>query len=472
MIRSLFIAFAAASFLAVPAAGRQGGGIADIPDSAPPDYSPTALTVTRSKPPVLALENRLRFSREELRSGNAALGYLQVCNEVAGLTPEQLEQVNDAMDLPIGKFNPDQAAPLIAGLVQYADLLELAARRERCDWETTDREVGMNLLMPELGRVRQLSRLLVLKARVETARGRVDQAIATLRIGLKLATDVAQGPTQIQTLVGVAIAEQMLYEIERLTQNPAAPNLYWPLTDLRRPFIDVAESMRNEQAMFAFTFPKIRDVVSGKLPPSAAADVFRELSVKLTPNEPPSESGMTATRRAIGIYPAARQWLASRGWLNDRLDAEPVSYMVLLYLDFEVRRQNDEIFKWLGLPYPQAQAGITRTIEQLKQESGPAVTEICEFLRPNDILGAQARLERHIAAIRLVEALRLHAGANGGKLPANLASLSIVPVPENPITLTREWLYRFDGATAQIDCSLLPGETVERAPRYRLQIRK
>jgi hypothetical protein len=50
------------------------------------------------------------------------------------------------------------------------------------------------------------------------------------------------------------------------------------------------------------------------------------------------------------------------------------------------------------------------------------------------VLMARTRLERRIAALRCIEALRLYAAAHGGQWPNHLSSVTEVPVPLDPAT--------------------------------------
>jgi hypothetical protein len=50
------------------------------------------------------------------------------------------------------------------------------------------------------------------------------------------------------------------------------------------------------------------------------------------------------------------------------------------------------------------------------------------------VQNASARQERRFAALRVIEALRLHAAANGGNLPDKLDAITEVPLPIDPIT--------------------------------------
>ena len=60
---------------------------------------------------------------------------------------------------------------------------------------------------------------------------------------------------------------------------------------------------------------------------------------------------------------------------------------------------------------------------------------------------SQVRTERRLAALRVVEALRLHAAANGGAWPAKLDEVTAVAVPADPAT-GKPFAYEVKGDTA------------------------
>jgi hypothetical protein len=62
---------------------------------------------------------------------------------------------------------------------------------------------------------------------------------------------------------------------------------------------------------------------------------------------------------------------------------------------------------------------------------------------------AQTRLDWQLNALQTVEAIRMHAAA-AGRLPATLAEIKVVPVPQNPVT-GQGYEYRLDGDTAVLD---------------------
>src|SRR5439155_17705084 len=69
---------------------------------------------------------------------------------------------------------------------------------------------------------------------------------------------------------------------------------------------------------------------------------------------------------------------------------------------------------------------------------------------------AHARLERRLAGLRAVEAVRLYAAAHGGSPPKTLGEVG-VPVPDDPYTL-KPFGYAVDGTTFTLDAPPQNGE--------------
>jgi hypothetical protein len=81
---------------------------------------------------------------------------------------------------------------------------------------------------------------------------------------------------------------------------------------------------------------------------------------------------------------------------------------------------------------------------------------------------AEVRAERQVAALRIIEAMRMYAANHGGALPAKLDDITDVPVPLNPAT-GKPFVYRVDGAKAILE---LPAsdQTITGNCRYEIQV--
>ena len=81
------------------------------------------------------------------------------------------------------------------------------------------------------------------------------------------------------------------------------------------------------------------------------------------------------------------------------------------------------------------------------------------------------RLDRHVAALQCVEALRLYAGAHDGKFPDKLSDVTEVAVPENPVS-KKPFVYRRTGSKAVLEAPAPNGATAKDAIRYQLILKK
>src|SRR5262249_49506353 len=135
------------------------------------------------------------------------------------------------------------AKEVAAFLAGYRDMLRAAdegARFDRCDWQNrptaSPEEVNLALAIASGGR--EVNRYLALRAKLELAQNRPQDAVRTLQTGFQHAKHVGEGGTIIHMLVGLSLAAVMVGEADELVRHPNGPNLYWALTALPRPFID------------------------------------------------------------------------------------------------------------------------------------------------------------------------------------------------------------------------------------------
>jgi hypothetical protein len=152
--------------------------------------------------------------------------------------------------------------------------------------------------------------------------------------------------------------------------------------------------------------------------------------------------------------------------------AMPPAQVLLLYLSHFYHELRDELFKVSYLPFPQARPLLAAVEKKMKALPDTEATVLARGLLPIHfaVPMAQVRFERKIAAVRAIEALRLHA-LKGGKLPGKFEQVTIAPVPNDPGT-GKPFEYECDGQTAILS-SRIPGEPLEMTGlRYRLTLRK
>lgn len=424
-----------------------------------------------------ALKHRLLPRTYELKHTNAALLYqsaVAVCPEAG--EEKIFDKVSEWLDQPVSQLPRDEVDKVLQKFRNSFHLIERASLRSRCEWDMPI-EDGFAMLMPSLATYRKLAFAMTLRFRLEVADGRLDEALDTLTEGLAMARGVANGPTLIQDLVGVAIAAMMLKHTGDFIQTPGTPNLYWALTDLPVPLIDLRQSLDYEYYLMYWEVPELRALGDQVLSQTQAAELIAKLFKKF------SEAGLWDASNDKSILPMvwvmmhyenAKAFLLERGMQPSRIEALPSAQVVLMYQFQEFKELRDNLFKWFSLPYQQyrrfSQQYEQRIDEHLQERGHKAnifVTYLPALSRVR-LLGA--RLCRDIDLLRVIEALRLHTADHQGKLPPSLDTITRVPIPRDPVT-GKAFVYLFkDASHARLEAPETDEDTKKR-PVFELSIR-
>ncbi len=454
------------------------------------DVEPIRITLHPAAAPAPALRYHLLPQLHEMTPGNAAERYKQAiavmkkAGDAGGVSPGDAE---NWLDLPPAELPRDKARKLLDCYAEAFRIADRAARSEFCDWGFAERlrQKGILTLLPELQPMRDLARLLALRARLEILDGHTDRAIRALQTGFAAAKHVGETPVLIGYLVGVAMGTVTAKELELLLSQPGAPNLYWALTDLPRPFIDIRTAMEGERIGIYGTFPGLTEAIRNPDAPPLKPEQIKA-GVDLLVNE--FNFGKDyPTRAAISVWvrakhPAAKEALVAAGWPREKVEKMPHMEVALLHALRQYDRLLDEMVKWRTFPYAEALKGLDQAERQLKEakvkELSPSGDVPAIPLAPRllpaikKVFGAHARINRRFAALRCVEAIRLYAAAHG-KLPARLEDVKEVPIPKDPY-LGKPFVYRVGKGTATLEGPPPAGETANpgNALVYELTLKK
>lgn len=440
---------------------------------APEIPPPIKLTVKAAAPPTPAMTYRLLPELRDTRPGNAAQFYYRAFSpEWQGFRRDQklLVKAYEAASGPMQNVPRDEL-----GWVQSASALkevDRAARMQSCDWNLTERlrEEGITMLLPDVQSMREFATLLKLRAKLELLDGRHDKAAYTLQTGLKMGRDVAEGPTLIQSLVGIAVCAIMLGEVDEWIQLPDAPNLYWALSDLPRPLIPVRKAFQGERLVIDTYFPGYRELLANpKAAPSSPQQVEEHVNKLLSLLDEFKDNRALFVARVMRDYPEAKKFLLARGRTAEQVEALPVLQAVLLHEIATYDEMYDEIYKYTTLPYREARPGLLAVNKRLKDmadEGGAAGRNLATSLLPSvtKVFGAHARLDRKVAALRCVEAIRCYAAAHDGKVPDRLDDVKEVPVPSDPYT-DKPFAYDVKDGKACLT-AVAPGDEAVNASNY------
>jgi hypothetical protein len=443
------------------------------------------MTVTPAAEPVPALQHRLLLREIDEKSGNAATMYYRAILMSEIVTKRIKDQFKNDADAALNAWSSDWPVDKWRSVAEVVDSSSLlgalreAALRRNCDWGfNLDTVQGIDLfafLLPEIQESRQMSRFLMLKARLAVVDGKFDDAIDLLRINLKMALDIAREPLLVNGLVGIAEVGMGNRVLIDLIAAPDSPNMYWALTELGDPVIDLRPATRFEMSSVYRVFPFLRHPESAEHSPEEWARLLAQgisdlgplTNGSVMPDETVRRAGVTAL--GLATYGPAKQRLLQTGYDQAHVDAMPVGQVMSIDAARAYRTLSDGLEKWWYIPYPEARErdGVVEAQLTNNKLQGGYGALLARILLPaiNAARQAQERLQWQIGGLRTVEAIRMYA-AKHGKLPARLEDIDAVPLPINRVT-GRPYQYQLKGDAAVVE---LPFSDGFAATAWRLEI--
>jgi hypothetical protein len=448
---------------------------------------PIELSVTPAEEPRPALRFRLLPISSELNPGNAAPIYLRLQNDLPEGSWKQISEKHDEWgEVPLEKLPVSEARKFVDQWTGSTSLLKIGTRRQFCDWSyplAEQRQEMIEILLPDCQAMRQWARLLQIKARVETVEQNYGQAIDTIQTGMAFGRHVGQGPFLINNLVGISICSVMLDRAQEVISQPGAPNLYWALSTLPRPLVSLRDALETEQRMGENMIPELA-ITDGSHSRAQWGvlvenlyDRLRRLAEKITSD--PKVNAKLRSQLDLDVASFKKEHLApSQDYLKKtrRMDSLRVKVMsddevIARALVGQYQDMRDDYYKITYLPWRDARTQSDAAEARLRLlKSGPLVVLAELQSSVMNCLRSQMYLDRRVAGLRAVEALRLHAASHDSKLPGELKEVAEVPVPEDPAT-GRPFEYHRDGDAAVL---VLPDAGVRGRPitSYRISIRK
>jgi hypothetical protein len=412
---------------------------------------PVQLTVDPAPEPKPALRYSLLPTGRERVGGNAALHYAKAALARPavdrGAQPELEKKLVGWEQAECDTLPAEEVRAVLKGYATAFRELEHGSRCKACEWDFAPASGPdtINDLVAVIPAYRDLARMLALRVRMELAEKRYEDAVGSIRTGLQFAKHLGEGPTLIQCLVGHAVAAVFVAKAEEFVARPGSPSLYWAVSTLPRPFIDPRPALDGEDELIDRFIPGLADLRKGPVAADKALDAAEAAAKVLAEaSGGPDPFAAFGGRVALAGYAAlhhdeAKKELAARGWEKKAVDAMPAVQAVFLNTFEAYRELADDHRKWFLVPLPEGFDGLAKAVAKgkkiQKDRKGETLFQAFALLLPatEKVYQAGARTERKLAALRAVEAVRVHAHAAAG-LPKALADLKRVPVPDDPLT--------------------------------------
>jgi len=445
-----------------------------LPVSSGAEEAAVQLTVRPMRAPKPALKYQLLPEVGELNPGNAAQNYVKCFMEQRDFyfSKEGVDERVRYQTMPLAELPLDKLRDYGGGSLRQA---EWAARLDTVDWQDVERiqSGGMTRLPAELGPFQVLAAALQVRFRAALAGRRYGDAIRIAKTMFALARHLGEHPSEIADMVGLWVAHLGLGTLEEMVQQPGCPNLYWALTDLPSPLVDLRKGVQGDRTHVAADLRMLRDDVP-MTETELETFVSRVFGVISFAREQAGQAP-AGLRSRLGSrvkdperVRAAGRRLVEAGGAHDLVKKLPPMQVILLdeKRDYEV--QQDERIKLLSLPLWQIDSpqGSEKRVPDADGLFADLLPDIVKLRR------TQGRLEQQIALLRHVEALRLHAAEHDGKLPAKLSEIA-VPLPVDPVT-GKPFEYTVEGATAHFRGSALrvAGKDTGSNVHYEVTVRK
>ncbi len=349
-----------------------------------------------------------------------------------------------------------------------------AARMTRTDWQLGYfmRRDGIKTLLPDAQKFRSLAHVLKTRVRGEIAIKDFPSALRSLQTLFSLAQTMDAHPTFVGTLVGFAIEATAIDAIQEMIAQPGCPNLYWSLSDLPSPLLDFRQARQGERLLVSEQFKSVMNATEiltdkemykviddiGDLA-RYAGGVLGKPSVRYAFWSVDTKRLEVARERLIqyGIKPT----------LVKQMSGLQVAVTDDLYRSDEYR---DEFLKWVNLPPHQALVGLVAENAELQKHKEDLVLAPIFIPAMVIVLQSRTRIQQRVEYLRVIEAVRLYAFENGGKLPATLDSIKL-PIPLDPVT-GKPFSYTVKADTATLTGGNPSPGTPSTNRSYEIRIRK
>ena len=383
----------------------------------------------------------------------------------------------DYLSTPIDQFPRQYTQRLLDGYARTLAYADLGARRRDAHWDIGWRELDFydQQAFVYCNDMRHSANLLNFRARYQISQGDWPAAQYTFQTAFSMAQHLGTEPLMIQSLVETGLAEIELSDpMEDWISHAGSPNLYWPLTDLPQPFVQLRAVAQWERLQSRYSKTLVDQALRGELlaaqwPQAIREMVSNQMDHSALPKPDPAQVESQAKRLIASSEARARQYLLSHGFAKDKVDSTPADQAVGMYWCAEFHTATDEVSKFSAFPFPEAMDQMMRLWQAMAPDKSPVadnplIQELLasdmQFHHPGMPIPLRwrfqlARTDRHIAMLRVIEVLRNYAAHHDGKPPERLEQITDVTIPIDPFT-GKDFSYHLEGQTAILEALAPP----------------
>lgn len=320
-------------------------------------------------------------------------------------------------------------------------------------------------LLPEFQTMRELARMVQLRARVAVAEKRWDDFARDMRIGFRL-SEVAgfSSDLLISRLVGYAISSVMMSVVQDAIQDPECPNLYWALATLPDSLFEIRKAIEFESILTAKLTSGFSELPPTPIGPIRARELIRMLADEATSlfGDAPYDlvkRDLLVGLAVVSLAEPSRDLLEQTAVWSGRTDELSAPEAVLRATVLKLQRSRHQWLKWAMLPEDRWHQYADRAETALKTDSAdPDVfTTLAIQLIPavTAAMRAAQRSTQQRNLLITMESLRMHASQTN-QLPASIEELEPVPAWSDPL-VNAAFLYKRQSPTSA---------TLQGAPRH------
>lgn len=384
-----------------------------------------------------ALKYRLTFAPEFLTGDNPKPLY-----EKANLAMKDTENaVDQIIDMAPGNWTADDVLRIRDLLKRVQPILDLAMQIGKCREYPAD-HLDFTSIQDLQGKINNvndfkwLASLATAQAKSMAVEGRFDEAFEWIRVAMQIADQSASNHLLINAMVAEGIHGLVNKRLLEIIQLPGAPNIYWPLAQLRRPTIDISTALDTEISFISSCYKDILD------PLTMTADQWQKFYVDFLRMTGQSSANDAKTKLGAAMYgalfePSAREYMLKNGFTEKQLEKYDPVQIVGYYFIGSTRNYNDEIRKLIRLPYHQTHSAFAALKEEFDPEKSPRNVLLLLSINgetARKLLSNQAKIERDFSMLKNFEAIRNFAALHKNTLPKTLDEIKDLPLDQDPTT--------------------------------------